>query len=191
MSSRLHKRQSRVVGDATALVTLSDMKDAMLEYNNDRDDTITALIASCTADLQTALGFYIDTTGLITQYYDRFDSRMYIFHPFVKEADLAVEYLNDSYEWTAVSSSVYRKALESMPPMIILKSDQTWPTPVDEPISVRIKFKADTSNVAWNSFKQCIMEMVAEAYENPEGSWHSASMESRMTRVVETYRLRS
>lgn len=190
---RLQKRQTRASDGITALVTLSDMKEHLLEYADDRDDTITALIASCTADLQRMLGFYIDTTGYIYQYYDAFDSPMYIYHAFIKSdtADLAVEYLDSSYAWAVVSSTYYRIAPASSPPAVILKADYSWPSTLGERECVRIKFKADTSHTAWNSFKQCIKEMVAEAYENPEGSWHSAIMESAVQRVINAYRLRA
>lgn len=190
---RLQKRQTRASDGITALVDLTDMKEHLLEYADDRDDVITALIASCTADLQRLLGFYIDTTGYIYQYYDEFATTMYIYHAFIKSdtADVAVEYLDSSYAWTAVSSTYYRIAPASSPPAIILKADYSWPTTLGERECVRIKFKADTAHVAWNSFKQCIKEMVAEAYENPEGSWHSAIMESAVQRVINAYRLRA
>ena len=169
------------------------MKLHLLEYNSDRDSVITALIASCTSDLQNELGYYIDTTGIITQYYDAFCLRMPIFHRFIKSdtADLSIQYLNDSHVWTTIATTVYRIDPSSNPPSVILKSDQEWPTPVDEPSCIRINFKLDTSSPAMNSFKQVIKEMVAEAYENPEGSWHSSVMESAARRVISLYRMRS
>lgn len=190
---RLQKRQTRASDGITPLVSLSEMKNHLLEYADDRDDTITALIASCTADLQRQLGFYIDSTGWIYQYYDAFESPMYIYHAFIKSdtADVEVEYLNSLYTWTAVSSSEYRIAAASAPPSVILKSGYSWPSTLGERECVRIKFKADTSHVAWDSFAQAIKEMVAEAYENPEGSWHSSIMESAVQRVVNAYRLRA
>ena len=190
---RLQKRQTRASDGVAALVSTADMKLYLLEYNDDRDAVITALIASCTADLQNELGFYIDTTGVITQYYDEFASRMYIFHRFIDSdtADLSIQYLNDSSVWTTIATTVYRIDPASNPPSVILKADQEWPTPIDEPSCIRINFKIDTTHPAMNSFKQAIKEMVAEAYENPEGSWHSAGMESAVRRVVALYRMRS
>jgi len=190
---RLRKRQTRASAGITALVTLQEMKDHLLEYNDDRDSVITALIASCTADLQKQLGFYIDTTGAIYQHYDAFKNEMLIFHAFIKSdtADVVVQYLDSSYAWQTVSSEYYRIAPASTPPRIILKANYAWPETLGESECVRISFKADTTHTAWASFKQCIKEMVAEAYENPEGSWHSAVMESAVTRVVAAYRLRA
>lgn len=190
---RLQKRQTRASEGVTALISLEDMKLHLLEYNSDRDSVITALVASCTSDLQNELGFYIDTTGIITQYYDDFASRMYIFHRFIKSdtADLSIEYLNDAGTWTVIATSVYRIDPSSNPASVILKSDQEWPTPIDEPSCIRIKFKVDTTHPAMNSFKQVIKEMVAEAYENPEGSWKSSIMESATRRVVSLYRMRT
>ena len=190
---RLQKRQTRASDGVAALVSLEDMKLHLLEYADDRDSVITALIASCTADLQNELGYYIDTTGLITQYYDAFASRMHVFHRFIKPdtADVTVSYLNDSSAWTTIATSVYRIDPSSNPPSIILKSGQDWPTPIDEPSCIKITFKVDTTSPAMNSFKQCIKEMVAEAYENPEGSWRSAIMESAVRRVIANYRMRA
>lgn len=190
---RLQKRQTRASDGVAALVSLEDMKLVLLEYNTDRDDTITALIASCTADLQNKLGFYIDTTGVITQYYDDFYSRMHIFHRFIKSetTDLSIQYINSAGDWTTIATTVYRIDPSSNPPSVILRADQEWPTPIDEPSCIRINFKIDTTHPAMNSFKQAIKEMVAEAYENPEGSWHSAVMESAVTRVISSYRILS
>lgn len=190
---KIQKRQSKASAGDLEIVSLTDMKAYLLEYNDDRDDTITALIESCTADLEAELDFAIDTSGFITQYYDGFDIKIPIWHRYIKSdtADIVVEYLNDSHAWTPVVNTTYRLDPTSALPTVILKTGNTWPTPVAEPSCVRVQFKANTDHKAWASFRKVIQEMVAEAYENPEGSWRSSTMESAVRRVVHIYRMRA
>lgn len=156
----------------------------------DQDDVITDLINAAVQEIEAGLDFAIDTTGLIYQYYDSFpsDGCLYIWHRYVKETDLVVEYWNDT-AWTAVSSTNYRLDLASVPPKAFLTSTGEWPDDVSDDINaVRIGFKVDTDVSFFDSLKAACMTWVAARYENRE---NSDGLPDAVQAFIDRYKLHS
>jgi len=188
--SRIRKRQTWTK-DLT-LVSLADMKKYLLEEQNDRDEVISSLLLSATAYVQASLGYVIDTTGEIVQYFDEFSNKMFLWHRYALGTGVKVEWTADGASWTEVDSSVYRIDPVNMPPYIFLRSGQSWPDGrAEEQNSVRVTFLANTSHSAWDDFRQAIREHVAGRYEQPEGSWQSATMMNGITRTLEIHKMPS
>lgn len=86
------------------------------------DDVITDLINAGVQFIESGLDYSIDTSGLITQYYDSFEETyLQIWHRYIVETDLVVEYYNTSGVWTAVDSANYRIDTTSTPPKVFFK----------------------------------------------------------------------
>lgn len=154
----------------------------------DQDDVITDLINAAVQEIEAGLDFAIDTSGLIYQYYDRFDSELFIWHRYVKSTDLVVEYWNDT-TWTAVSSTNYRLDLASVPPKVFLTSTGEWPSNVSDDINaVRIGFKIDTDVSFFDSLKAACMTWVAARYENRE---NSDGLPDAVQAFIDRYKLHS
>ena len=135
------------------------------------DDVITDLINAGVQFIESGLDYSIDTSGLITQYYDGFtETCLPIWHRHIVETDLVVEYWNDT-TWVAVSSTNYRIDTTSTPPRVFLKSTGEWPSEVsDDSNSARVRFKMDTSHSFLDDIKAAVMTYVAWKFENAEGS---------------------
>lgn len=184
---RIEKRQVKTQPGSLQLVTLTDMKGYLLESGSDRDDDITALIQYAQSYLESELEYAIDTDELIYQYYDGWRDYLPIWHKFVIPSGLVVEHLVGG-TWTAFDSTKYRLDASYVPPRIILKDGRTWPDNTDtEWSNVRVGFKVDTANPAWNAFKQAVKEIVARTYESPEGT--TVSMGNSVQRVIDIYKM--
>lgn len=185
--SRIERRQVRTSDDVFELVTLATMKEYLLEAGSSRDTTISNLISAASLFIEEELGYIITTDEEIEQYFDEFDSEMFIFHRYITD-EIVVEYLLEGV-WTAVSDDVYALDRADIIPKIVLKADQEWPTPDVQMSNVRIVFIPNTSAPAFNSFKQAIQEYVAAKYEHPEESWNSSTMMSSIDRIIRAFRL--
>lgn len=187
---RIEKRQVKTQPGSLQLVTLTDMKGYLLESGSDRDDDILGLIQYAQAYLEAELEYAIDTDELIYQYYDGFRSWLPIWHRFVIPTGIVVEHLVNG-QWTAVNASEYRLDASHVPPRIILTKDGEWPDTTDsEWANVRVGFKVDTSNPAWNAFKQAVKEIVARTYESPEGTTENTAVTATsVRRIIEIYKM--
>lgn len=136
------------------------------------DEVITDLINAGVQFIESGLDYSIDTSGLITQYYDSFEETyLQIWHRYIVETDLVVEYYNTSGVWAAVSSTNYRIDTTSTPPKVFLKSSGEWPSDIsDDMNSVRVKFKMDTTHSFLDDIKAAVMTYVGWKFENAEGS---------------------
>lgn len=138
----------------------------------DQDSIITSLINAAVQEIEAGLDFAIDTSGLITQYYDYFpsDGILPIWHRYIKTTDLVVQYWDDT-TWQTVTASNYRIDLASAYPRVFLTSSGEWPSDVsDDMNSVRVSFKVDTDHSFFDSLKAACMTWVAARFENRENT---------------------
>lgn len=176
MQLKFQKRQSKASpGDySLTILPLSRARLYLLATSGvtDQDDVITDLINAAVQFIEAGLDFSIDTSGLITQYYDYFpsDGELPIWHRYITTTDLVVQYWDDT-TWQTFSSANYRIDTWSAPPKVFLKSDAEWPTDVSDDInSVRVSFKMDTSHSFLDDVKAAAMAFVAHRYENRENT---------------------
>lgn len=174
---KFQKRQTKATpGDySLTILPLARARMYLLQTSGvtDQDDVITDLINAAVQFIEAGLDFSIDTSGLITQYYDEFpdDGELPIWHRYIKSTDLVVEYWNDS-AWTTFSSSNYRIDLSSAPPRVFLKSTGSWPSDVsdDDLNVVRVSFKMDETHSFLDDIKAAAMTFVAARFGNRENS---------------------
>jgi hypothetical protein len=167
----MQKRQSKTAASDYEIISLTTARLYLMQRTGVtvQDSIITILINSAESYLEESLGFIIDTSSLIYQYYDSFDTYLPIHHRYVTTTSFVVEYWNGS-AWTAVSTSVYRTDLANIPPRAILKEDQDWPDISHSELnSVRVGFKVDTSVSFFNDLKAAVLTLVAARFENREG----------------------
>lgn len=153
----------------------------------DQDAVITSLINAAVQEIEAGLGFAIDTSGLITQYYDYFDTELPIWHRYIKTTDLVVQYW-DGDSWETVTASNYRIDLASTPPRVFLTTNGEWPTPAAELNSVRVSFKIDTDHSFFDSLKAVCMTWVAARYENRE---NTNGLPAAVQAFIDRYRMYS
>ena len=172
---KLTKRQSKATpGDySLTILPLARAKLALrvATSNTSMDDVITDLINAGVQFIESGLDYSIDTSGLITQYYDGFEETyLPIWHRHIVTTDLVVEYWNDS-TWATVTASNYRLDLTSTPPKVFLTSTGEWPDDISDDLnSVRVSFKMDTTHSFLDDIKAAVMTYVAWKFENAEGS---------------------
>lgn len=188
---RLQKRQTKATpGDySLTILPLTRAKLYLRESNSDQDNVITDLINAGVQHIEAGLDFSIDTSGLIYQYYDVFESTTYIWHRYITATDLVVEYWDGS-DWQTVNASNYRVSVSSTPPCVFLTSTGEWPTTTSEDSTdvLRIGFKMDTSHSFLDDIKAAVMAFVAWKYENPEGI---TDMPSGIAETIKRHRLYS
>lgn len=173
---KFQKRQTKATpGDySLSIVSLAEARLYLLATTGvtDQDSIITSLINAAVQEIEAGLDFAIDTSGLVTQYYDSFpdDGILPIWHRFVKSTDLVVQYWNDT-TWATVAASNYRLDLAGTPPCVFLTSTGEWPDDVTADMNgVRVSFKVDTDHSFFDSLKAAVMTWVAARYENRENS---------------------
>lgn len=191
---KFQKRQTKASpGDYNlTILSLAEARQYLLATTGvtDQDSIITSLIHASVQEIEAGLDFAIDTSGLITQYYDAFpsDGCLPIWHRYVKSTDLVVEYWNDT-AWTTVSSSNYRLDLASVPPKVFLTAEGEWPDDVTADLNgVRVSFKIDTDHSFFDSLKAACMTWVAARYENRE---NSNGLPAAVQMFIDRYKLHS
>lgn len=194
---KFQKRQTKATpGDyALTILPLATAKTYLLEGSGtDQDAIITALIKGGVQFCEAGLDFAIDTSGLIYQYYDGFpdDRELPIWHRYIKATDLVIEYWNDT-TWVAVTASLYRTDMFSVPPKVFLKSTSDWPSDIsnDGLNTVRIGFKIDTAHSFYDELRSAVMSWVAARYESREGDWNSGVMINNVHRFIDRHKLHS
>lgn len=190
--NKLQKRQikSNPGNYVDSILTLERAKLYLRESNSDQDDVITDLIYAGVAYMEAALDFAVDTMSLIYQYYDEFpsDGTLLIWHRFITDSNLVVEYWNGS-AFTAIDSTNYRVDLSSVPPRVFLTSVGEWPDGSDDGKNVlRVGFKVDTTHSFYRDLRAAVMEYVAAKYENAEGT---TELPSKIQSFIEINRMRS
>jgi hypothetical protein len=191
---KYQKRQTKASpGDyILTILPLATAKTYLLEGSGtDQDAIITDLIEGAVQYIESGLDYIVDTSGLIYQYYDAFptDGILPIWHRYIKETDLVVQYWSGS-AWTSFASTNYRIDTAATPPRVFLKSTASWPdlTDPDSYNMVRVGFKWDVAHSFIHELRAATMAYVAWRYENREGS---SGIPQVLTAFIDRHKLHS
>ncbi len=185
--SQLHKRQVKSSPGSLTIVTLDEAKLYLRETNSDQDDNIQVLINAAIQFIESQLDYPIDTDELIYQYSDQFVDSIQIWHRYITDEDLVVEYWDDT-TWTAADDTLYRVSVSDTPPKVFLRSGQVWPAASLDAESVRVGFKIDTTHSFLNDIKGAVLALVAHQYENLEGT---TEVPPRVMAVINRHKMHS
>ena len=179
-----------VTAPATALVTTSEAKTALLVDHSQDDTLIDRLIAAATTEVEA-----LAARSLVTRTIDQIltgwpsDNVIRLEYPPIQSITSIVYYDADNTAHTLPASD-YVAVLDVQPPLIVLANGAVWPAtelrPV-YPIRVRTVAGYGTAAAVPALYKQAVLGLVAVDYEHRESM--SVAGEAQRDRILASLKL--